>query len=170
MSTRPILEEINRFLPRGHIQLRGHVRRATTWSSGVCACLCACLLVLPVTLPPVSAHVITRVRRLRMWGGFGSTKNGDAVGDYLSDLWHWSLRTGTWTEHHPKGPMPQLRKWSNFWSTHNGDMVRLDCLSEHTHRETQRETGTQREAHRDRHTQRHTHTHTETHTHRHTHT
>ena len=132
VSTRPILEEINRFLPPGHIQLRGHVRRATTWSSGVCACLCACLLVLPVTLPPVSAHVITRVRRLRMWGGFGSTKNGDAVGDYLSDLWHWSLRTGTWTEHHPKGPMPQLRKWSNFWSTHNGDMVRLNCLSEHT--------------------------------------
>lgn len=61
---------------------------------------------------------------LWIWGGYGSTHDGDHSGTYLSDLWSLDLQTGTWTQRRsPSLEVPLPRMWSNFWQDTRGNVV-----------------------------------------------
>jgi hypothetical protein len=80
--------------------------------------------------PSARSYAVTWTRtntngddELWMWGGFGSTHDGDVDGENLGDLWSFDVKTDAWARHEMPGAQPVPRNWMNFWPTKNGDEV-----------------------------------------------
>lgn len=85
------------------------------------------------SVPSARSYAVTWTQgtKLWMWGGFGSSKGGDADGHLLTDMWSFDTAAppGTGWRAEPQsqggGRVPQGRNWCNFWAAEGGQELWL---------------------------------------------